>query len=103
VRGTLFSVVDFACFNGQPPVPPGGAARLLLIGARHGVNTALLVNASTGGLRAHEDFTACATDDPRPWVAGSLRDLQGRTWQQIDPARLLAHPAFLDPGPEHAG
>lgn len=102
VRGTLFSVVDFACFNGQPPVPPGGGARLLLIGARHGVNTALLVNASTG-LRAHEDFTACATDDPRPWVARSLRDLQGRTWQQIDPARLLAHPAFLDPGPEHAG
>lgn len=102
VRGTLFSVIDFARFNGQPPVPPGGNARLLLVGARQGINTALLVNASTG-LRSHEDFEQTAERDPRPWVAHTLRDLQGRSWLKVDPGQLLAHPTFLDAGPEQAG
>jgi len=99
VRGTLFGVVDFALFNGQPATPAGGSARLLLIGARHGVNAALLVGASTG-LRAHEDFEAETEADARPWVSRRLRDLQGRVWLELDPVRLLSQPAFLDAGLE---
>ena len=72
-------------------------ARLLLVGARHGIHCSLLVSASTG-LRSHDDFERDPETDDRPWVAARMRDLQGRPWLQIDVARLLAHPDFLDAG-----
>ena len=97
VRGTLYGVVDFASFNGQPAIVPGGRARLLLIGARHGIHSALLVSASTG-LRSHDDFEPATAGAAPPWVARRLRDMQGREWLQLDAARLLAQPAFLDAG-----
>lgn len=97
VRGTLYGVVDFAAFNGQPAIAAGGRARLLLIGARHGINSALLVSSSTG-LRSHDDFEPAPTGTGPPWIARRLRDMQGREWLQLDAARLLAHPAFLDAG-----
>lgn len=99
VRGTLYSVVDLAQLNGEAPTPPGGRARLLLIGARLGVHCALLV-AGSSGLRSIEDFEADPTPDPRPWVAQRLRDTQGRPWLQLDAAKLLASPHFLDAGLE---
>lgn len=99
VRGTLYGVIDFAQFNGQPPTAPAGRARLLLVGARHGIHCALLVSASTG-LRSQDDFERDPTDDDRPWVASRLRDLQGRPWLRVDTARLLAQPSFLDAGIE---
>lgn len=97
VRGTLYGVVDFAAFNGQPAIAPGGRARLLLIGARHGLHSALLVSSSTG-LRSHDDFEPAAAGAAPPWVARRLRDMQGREWLQLDAARLLAQPVFLDAG-----
>ncbi|HRK10551.1 chemotaxis protein CheW [Thauera sp.] len=97
VRGTLYSVVDLAQFCGQPPIVAAGRARLLLVGARLGIHCALLVSASSG-LRSHEDFETDPNADGRPWVARRLRDLQGRIWHQLDVARLLAHPDFLDAG-----
>ena len=97
VRGTLYGVVDFASFNGQPAIVPGGRALLLLIGARHGIHSALLVSASTG-LRSHDDFEPATAGAAPPWVARRLRDMQGREWLQLDAARLLAQPAFLDAG-----
>lgn len=97
VRGTLYGVVDFAQFNQQPPIVAAGRARLLLVGARHGIHCSLLVSASTG-LRSHDDFERDPETDDRPWVAARMRDLQGRPWLQIDVARLLAHPDFLDAG-----
>ena len=99
VRGSLYGVVDFAAFNGQPPISPAGRARLLLIGARHGIHSALLVSSSTG-LRSQDDFERDPEADDRPWVAGRLRDLQGRPWLRVDTARLLAQPSFLDAGLE---
>ena len=99
VRGTLYGVIDFAQFNGQPPTVPAGRARLLLVGARHGIHSALLVSSSSG-LRSHEDFEPAPADDAPPWVARRLRDMQGREWLQLDPARLLAQPTFLDAGLE---
>ena len=97
VRGTLYGVIDFAQFNGQPPTVPAGRARLLLVGARHGVHCALLVSSSSG-LRSQDDFEHDPQADERPWVASRLRDLQGRPWLMVDVARLLAHPDFLDAG-----
>ena len=99
VRGTLYGVIDSAQFNGQAPTVPAGRARLLLVGARHGIHCALLVSASTG-LRSHDDFERDPETDDRPWVAASMRDLQGRPWLLIDTARLIAQPSFLDAGLE---
>src|SRR5690606_38252485 len=45
IRGGLHAVVDFAQFAGAAPVPRGERSRLLLVGARHGINSALLVEA----------------------------------------------------------
>lgn len=98
VRGTLYGVVDLSAFHLGPPIVPSGHARLLLVGARHGVNTALLVSRATG-LRSPEDFES-AGDDDRPWVAARLKDMQERVWLKIDVPRLLARPEFLDAGLE---
>lgn len=97
VRGTLYGVIDFALFNHNPPTVPSGAARLLLVGAHHGVHCALLVS-RIAGLRSHDDFEAepDATPDARPWVTRRLRDLQGRPWLQLDAGVLLAQADFLD-------
>ena len=99
VRGTLYGVVDLALFHQNPPTLPTGGARLVLIGARLGMNCAVLVSRITG-LRSHEDFEPDAAADPRPWVQRRLRDVQGRLWLQLDATRLLAHPDFLDAGIE---
>ncbi|TAH45512.1 MAG: chemotaxis protein CheW [Betaproteobacteria bacterium] len=99
VRGTLYGVVDLALFHQTPPTVPGGAARLVLVGARLGINCALLVSRITG-LRSQEDFEPDASADNRPWVQRRLRDVQGRLWLQLDAAQLLAQPEFLDAGIE---
>lgn len=98
VRGTLYGVIDLSAFHRGPLAPVGGHARLLLIGARHGVNCALLVS-RVSGLRSREDFEPeNGAADPRPWVAQRLRDMQDRPWLRLDVARLLAHAEFLDAG-----
>ena len=99
VRGTLYGVVDLAQFHGEGPTPSGGRARLLLVGAKLGIHCALLVSHSLG-LRSVDDFEADADEETRPWVAKRLRDAQGHLWLQIDVAKLLASPQFLDAGLE---
>jgi twitching motility protein PilI len=100
VRGTLFGVVDFSAFQQGPPIAPAGHARLLLIGAKHGINSAILVSRALG-LRSKEDFEADPGEaDPRPWVAQRLRDNQNRLWLKLDTPKLLAYPGFLDAGIE---
>ncbi|QID16899.1 chemotaxis protein CheW [Nitrogeniibacter mangrovi] len=96
VRGTLFGIVDLSAFCGGPLISPGGAARLVLIGQRHGANCGLLVSATTG-LRSPDDFDLDADTPPEhAWVSRTLRDTHGRPWQHIDAPRLLGHPAFLE-------
>jgi len=101
VRGTLFSVVDFAAFQHGPLTPPNGGARLLLVGVRHGVNCALLVSSALG-LRSPDDFQpdTSAGGDERPWVQARLRDARDHVWLKLDVPRLLAHRGFLQAGLE---
>ncbi|MBL8446250.1 MAG: chemotaxis protein CheW [Zoogloeaceae bacterium] len=99
VRGTLYGVIDFSAFNGGPLTPTGGQARLVLIGARHGINTALLVGRTTG-LRNPDEFDTAPADvsNPAPWITQRLIDLQSRTWHQLDIPALLNQPSFLEVG-----
>jgi twitching motility protein PilI len=99
VRGTLHGVIDFSALNGGPLTTPSGNARLVLVGARHGVHSALLVSRTTG-LKNPDEFTATSTPTTEPWEHQRLRDLQSRPWSQLDVTALLAHPRFLEAGSE---
>ena len=98
VRGTLYSVVDFSAFRGGDPTRRNANARLLLVGARHGSNSALLVD-RTLGLRNLDDLEAAPTAAGGPAWAGERRtDAQGRNWTRVEIEALLEDPAFLDIG-----
>lgn len=98
VHGELQALVDFSVFCGGPPTPRDAAARLLRVGTRHGGNAALLV-ARVHGLKRTDML--CATGEPGSthpgdWCDEVLADNQGERWTRLDPARLIADPAFRD-------
>lgn len=96
IRGTLYSVVDFSAFRGGEPTPRNSDARVLLIGARHGNNCALLVN-RTLGLRAPDELTAeAAAPEAAPWQGTTLTDHTGERWIRLNIPALLADTHFLD-------
>ncbi len=104
IRGTLYSVVDFSAFQGGAPTLRNSEARLLLVGARHGINSALLVS-RTLGLKNPENLEV----DPQPdaqtganeclWSGECYIDKQGTpgiTWRALRIRSLLSNPEFLD-------
>lgn len=98
VRGTLYGVVDFSAFRGGRPGRRGADARLLLVGARHGINSALLVD-RTLGLKAIDELEVVEDAGERPAWAGTLcQDTHGRHWRALALRELFADPVFLDVG-----
>ncbi|MDR1662480.1 MAG: chemotaxis protein CheW [Azoarcus sp.] len=99
VRGVLYSVVDLSRFHDGPAIPsPGAQSRLLLVGARQNVHSAILVSRVLG-LRNEEDFELDAdAADPRPWVSGHSRDANNQLWLRLDIPQLLSNSVFLDAG-----
>lgn len=98
VRGTLYSVVDFSAFRGGEPTRRNANSRLLLVGARHGINSALLVD-RTLGLKSADDLEPAAAPAEGPgWAADCRQDAQGRKWTLLRLRELFADPAFLDIG-----
>jgi len=98
VRGSLYSVVDFAAFRGDEPTPHNADARLLLIGARHGNNCALLVN-RTLGLKSLDDMSAePGQAGAAEWIGDAAVDAQGRRWTRLKITILLGDEKFMDVG-----
>ncbi|MDR1063368.1 MAG: chemotaxis protein CheW [Azoarcus sp.] len=99
VRGVLYSVVDLSRFHDGPATPsPGAQSRLLLVGAKQSIHSAILVSRVLG-LRNEEDFELDAAQaDPRPWVSGHLRDANDQLWLRLDVSQLLGNSVFLDAG-----
>jgi twitching motility protein PilI len=99
IRGTLYGVTDFSAWRGGEPTPRNAQARLLLIGARHGNNCALLVNRALGLHPRHllnaDDTTASTTSDAG-WLGGRFRDAQGVLWTQLRIPPLLADASYLN-------
>jgi twitching motility protein PilI len=96
VRGALYSVVDFSAFRGGDATPRNSDARLLLIGARHGINSALLVN-RTLGLKSfsqlREDAVAAGG---AAWTGARYTDAGGQSWIRLHIKPLLEDPEFLN-------
>jgi len=101
IRGVLYSVVDFSAWRGGAPTPCNAQSRLLLVGARHGINSALLVRRALG-LRPQLQMHAAANaakvggDDTAPWLGGRFTDAQDVIWTQLRIPALLADPNYLD-------
>jgi twitching motility protein PilI len=94
IRGKLYSVVDFPAFLGGTAVTVGDQARLLLIGARFRMGSALLVDKSLG-LRSPERLRLRADAPRSPWLRAEYDDVDGRVWKELDMAQLVRHPDFL--------
>jgi twitching motility protein PilI len=101
IRGTLYSVVDFSAFQGGEATPRNNDARLLLIGAKHGSNSALLVT-RTLGLKALDTLqakpTPTAPANQWPWIGERFDDAQQQSWALLNVRQLLVDPDFLDIG-----
>lgn len=97
IRGNLYSVIDFAAFRGEEPTPRTSHARLVLLGARFGINSAILVHRMLG-LRPADTFTSTDEAGDHPWVSEVLTDAEGRRWRRLDVPALLADPKFMQIG-----
>ena len=100
IRGVLYSVVDFAAWRGGAPTPINAQSRLLLVGARQGVNSALLVRRALG-LRPQIEMHATGEvrtglGETAPWLGGRFKDAQDIIWTQLRIPALLSDPRYLD-------
>jgi twitching motility protein PilI len=96
VRGNLYTVTDLAAFVGAKPMQATPRNRLLLVGQRHGMNAALIVDMVLG-LRDVTDFVERTADaQAPPWVQAIHEDRGGVSWQQLDVPALLKASQFLD-------
>ena len=98
IRGNLYAVTDFSAFQGKEATPQNSSSRLLLIGARHGNNAALLVTRMLG-LRNVDDLTRTSADPNAPhWANEAYVDRNGRRWNKLNVGALLADEVFMDIG-----
>ena len=98
VRGNLVSVVDFSGYATGYATPRGPENRLVLAGARLGVNVALLVSRMLG-LRNPREFTPREVAGERaPWEGEAWTDPAGFQWSELRLAQLIAQPDFMNVG-----
>lgn len=97
IRGNLYSVIDFAAFRGEEPTPRTSHARLVLLGSRFGVNSAILVHRMLG-LRPVDTFTPTDEAGDQPWVSSVMADVDGKRWQRLDVPGLLSDQKFMQIG-----
>lgn len=93
-RGRLYTVVDLGTFAGGAPAAAGEHARLLLLGDRFRVGSALLVDRALG-LRNLDRMQPQSVVPGADWVRAAYRDAEGARWRVIDVARLVASADFL--------
>lgn len=98
IRGSLYSVVDFSAFQGGEATPQNADSRLLIVGGRFGINSALLVNRTLGLRNIDQMEVRTAETDPRPWVGEQYADAQGNAWKRLNLKHLLSQPDFLEIG-----
>jgi twitching motility protein PilI len=98
IRGNLYSVVDFAAYLGGAPTTQTEQSRLLLLGERFRIGSALMLDRSLG-LRNPGQLKALPRPDAaQPWLKGEYADEEGRTWRELDVPQLVLQQEFLTVG-----
>jgi twitching motility protein PilI len=98
IRGNLYSVVDFSAFLGGPPVVQGEQSRLLLLGDRFRIGSALLVDRSLGLRNPGQLKAQARPENAQPWLKGQFTDEDGRAWRELDVPQLVLQQEFLTVG-----
>lgn len=98
VRGNLYSLVDFAAFQGGEPIPPGMERRVILVSDRLVGGAGLLVSRMLG-LRNPEQFNTLPRPNGAPaWLAAAYSDAGGTRWLELDLPALVKEQRFLEVG-----
>ena len=98
VRGNLYSMIDFAAFQGREPIGPGMERRVVLVSERLLGGAGLLVSRMLG-LRNPEQFNAAARPaDAPPWVGAAYTDAGGPRGMELDLPALVREQRFLEVG-----
>src|SRR5262245_2394455 len=96
IRGSLFSVIDFAAFCGKAATPRNTTVRLLLVGQRHGVNAGLVFQ-RVAGLRNERDVKSIGrADTAPPWQGNDYQDGEGRQYRELNVGELMRTMEFLN-------
>ena len=98
IRGNLYSMIDFAAFQGADPIGAGMERRVILISDRLIGGAGLLVSRMLG-LRNPEQFAPLprAADAPA-WMAGAYSDAGAARWMELDLPALVREQRFLEVG-----
>ena len=99
IRGKLYSIADFAAFQGQPAIGAALERRVILVAERLIEGSGLVVSRMLG-LHNPELFTPEPLDASaaRPWIKGAYRDAGGTTWYELDLTGLARDAHFLEVG-----
>lgn len=98
VRGNLYSMVDFAAFQGREPIASGMERRVILVSERLVGGAGLLVSRMLG-LRNPEQFNAAVKPaDAPPWVGAVYTDAGATRWLELDLPALVREQRFLEVG-----
>jgi twitching motility protein PilI len=97
VRGNLFSVIDFAAFQGREAATGSGLERRVILVSDKLIAGSGIIVSRMLGLRNPEQFERLGIDgEPVPWLAGVYRDSTGTQWRELDMRALVNAPGFLN-------
>jgi len=100
IRGVMANVVDFGAFLGDEPTVRTPECRLVLVADRFQSYSGLLISRMMGlrNLQNLEASETAAASEQKPWAGTMYRDPEGRTWNELNMAALVAHENFLNVG-----
>ena len=98
VRGNLYSIADFAAFQGGETTSQGTDRRVVLLSDRRIAGSGLLIGRMLG-LRNPEQLTREPDPVDKPaWLGGVFRDPAGTFWKELDVPALAEDARFLEVG-----
>jgi twitching motility protein PilI len=98
IRGNLVSVIDFSSFQGLEPLEIDKESRIVSLSPGLSVNSGLLVSRVMGLRNAEEMEPAPGISDNGCWANASYIDRDGERWAELDLARVVQDPQFLQIG-----
>ena len=99
IRGKLYSIADFAAFQGQPVIGPALERRVILVAEKLIEGSGFLVSRMLG-LHNPDQFTPVELEAgvARPWIKGAYRDAGDTRWYELDLSGLTREARFLEVG-----